>query len=369
MKQRRSIERTLWTSAALTALSILLLAAWGRAIQHVIEQYLGKEFIIVITVFFCLAGLLMFRFSVLKHPNNRFRRLISFLLVVGFYAWRLTTLTVHVERFHLIEFGVLAILVCMAMQRHNQGWGAIGWGFAAAWLVGLADELFQWWLPARVGEWRDVLINMQSGALGLAAYLLLGFDSFRHALIHRRDIARLLVVCAALSALSGSFILTVHLFGHRNTDPTIGTFQSFFTLEQLAGNTTDEYRIQYERAAQRTETEAIPDVYVHFYNREGKEHFDWAHLLIELNRLPEAKSEYLLTETYFRPWMEVTGTYFSDSTVAGLSPVVPVPPGEFVSHVFDWVFVSMTRQQVRLVSLSAALLFLLIAAGVYSKRL
>ena len=40
--------------------------------------------------------------------------------------------------------------------------------------VGCVDELIQWWLPNRVGDWRDVGMNALAGTLGVAMGVSLG---------------------------------------------------------------------------------------------------------------------------------------------------------------------------------------------------
>lgn len=369
MNRRVSTERYLWSCAALTALSILLLAAWGRAAQHYIEKFLGPESMAAITIFFVLAGLWLFWIYVIKNPVRRIRRLILFLLIAAFYAWRLLTLHVQVERFHLIEYGLLAVLVCAAMQRHDYDWLALGWGFAAAWFMGMADELFQWWLPARVGEWRDVVINIQSGALGLAAFVLLETNRFKWRRVPRRQLVYLCLAFSTLVFLSGAFITRIHVFGHRNVDPDIGTFNSFFTADELLENTLDDYLAQVEAAGGHQSDTFRTDHYLYFFEREAREHFDKTHLLIEQNKLPEAASEYRLTQKYFRPWMEGNTKFYSREIRETLESVSPVAPDTFTSRVFDWLMVSVTRTHVILLSLAGGFLFLILSAAIYRRWL
>ncbi|HPQ42357.1 MAG TPA: hypothetical protein PLV45_18440, partial [bacterium] len=260
-------------------------------------------------------------------------------------------------------------LVCAAMLRHDHDWLSLGWGIAAAWTMGMADELFQWWLPARVGEWRDVLLNIQSGCLGLAAYTILEHRQFQWKRIRRNHLACLCLSFAILCFLSGLFVAEIHVFGHRITDPDIGTFNSFFTADTLRDVTLDAYLAQVDAAGGHQSDRYITDHYLYFYEREAREHFDRTHLLIEIGRLPEAASEYALTRKYYTPWMEGNTKFYSADIIRKLESARPVSPEDFTSRVFDWVLVSVTRKQVVGLSLVSGMILLLLAAGIYRRWL
>ena len=72
-----------------------------------------------------------------------------------------------VEKIHLIEYGALPWFIWrafgsdMTLQK-----SVMVWVLSAD--VGVFDELIQHFTPGRVGELRDVLINWESSALGLA---------------------------------------------------------------------------------------------------------------------------------------------------------------------------------------------------------
>ncbi|MCD4655169.1 VanZ family protein [bacterium] len=369
MKARVSTERYLWSAAILTTVSILCMAAWGRAVQHYIEKFFGKEILITITLFFVVSGGWLFYAYVIKNPVHRLRRFILFLIISIFYAWRLMSLHVHVERFHLIEYGILSILVCLASRRHNQQYIAFAWGFAAAWFVGLSDEFFQWWLPARVGEWRDVVINIQSGALGLAALGILqaGTGKLKHPA--KKHIIWVLITFGFLSFISGQFILKIHVFGQKNEDINIGSFNSLFTSEQLLNATVKDYLKFVEIAGGHQSGKFITDHYLYFYEREAREHFDKTHLLIELNQLNKARSEYMLTQKYYDPWLKGTSTFYSDEIQKRLESVTTMAPDKYYSQVMDWMMVSTTRSQVNWFSIILTGVFFLLAAGYYRIKL
>lgn len=75
------------------------------------------------------------------------------------------------ERIHLGEFGVLAPIAHFAFKK---GIGIKGEKlFLSVFLfcafVGIFDEVVQAFVPARVCDWRDMLLNIMSGSIGLFA--------------------------------------------------------------------------------------------------------------------------------------------------------------------------------------------------------
>jgi VanZ family protein len=79
-----------------------------------------------------------------------------------------------IERLHLVQYGLLSWAIWWAWpsSRISAPQRAIGvWLLNAA--VGAGDELIQHFTPGRFGEFRDVLINWESAALGLAVLLVL----------------------------------------------------------------------------------------------------------------------------------------------------------------------------------------------------
>lgn len=92
------------------------------------------------------------------------------------YAVAVWALPVPEERFHLLQYGLLAWLLSEALDGLPALAGPRRDGVAVllVTLVGAADEGVQWLLPNRVGDWRDVLINAAAAVLaqGLLACTL-----------------------------------------------------------------------------------------------------------------------------------------------------------------------------------------------------
>jgi len=94
---------------------------------------------------------------------------LSLCLLVILSAVVLRTLVSSpIGRVHLVEYGLLAILILGALPR-RPGVGRFLAAFAAASAVGLADETVQHFLPNRVFDWYDVGLNSAAALLGLFA--------------------------------------------------------------------------------------------------------------------------------------------------------------------------------------------------------
>ena len=78
-----------------------------------------------------------------------------------------------IEKLHLFEYGLLSWILWRAWRpdRHNLYRSAAGILLLNA-AVGATDELIQHYTPGRVGEFRDVVIDWESAALGLAVLLV-----------------------------------------------------------------------------------------------------------------------------------------------------------------------------------------------------
>jgi len=365
MNSSRLRERYLWGMSVLLIILILFMAAWGPAIQKQLEKVFGKEILITITLFFVVIAVIIFRVYVFKTSSNRLRRLLLFLTISMIYAWRIFSLHVQVERFHLIEYGLLAILICLASQHRDYGYAAYGFGIAAVWFVGMSDELFQWWLPTRVGEWRDVVINIQSGFLGLFTLGIVQNKSIWRKHPPGKIVVWVLILFGFLSVISGQFILKIHVFGNKNSDSSIGKFNSICTASQLLEADNQSYISAVDKAGGHQSDSNITDHYLYFYEKEAKEHFDKTLLFIELNRLNEAKSESSILEKYYRPWMNGNSVYFSQSTKNLLESVSNVDADNYYSEVMNWLIVGVTRKEVIWLSLLVALVFFMFSIAYY----
>lgn len=206
-----------------------------------------------------------------------------------------------VERFHFVEYGLLALLFFRA-------WRGLPWraaavlAFAAAFMVGTLDEWLQWFVPGRVGEWRDVLLNSVAIGCGLLFALGLQGPATTSYYAYRVRSGRFHPAFLPLLtfAIFAAFFYTVHI-GHQIRDQSIGTFRSRFSAAHLLA-LADERRAQWKVAPPNgTRVYSREDQYL----AEALWHIQRRNDMDAEGGLWATWKENLILETYFAPVLEV----------------------------------------------------------------
>ncbi len=224
---------------------------------------------------------------------------------VGFAAGSADTRAV--ERLHFLEYGVVTWLFYRAWRPLDTGVVPLLAGLCGV-LVGLADELLQWYVPLRVGELRDVALD--AAAIGCGALVSLALDPpsawRRGAARSRRPLGTLAaVVVVALTAFSQ----IVHL-GYAIQDPDVGVFRSRYTdaqLEALGAERASAWRANPPAALHRLGRE---DQYL----AEGIWHVQRRNRAWTAGDLFASWRENLILERYFRPVLD-TPSYLAPDGV------------------------------------------------------
>jgi len=210
-----------------------------------------------------------------------------------------------VEHFHFVEFGLVSWLFYRAW-RPRRDWSAFVLPVLAAFVVGLVEEGFQWFIPARVGELRDVWLNLVAigcGVLCAAAIEPPVPFRFGWGAGSLRAVRRLAaVVILALAA----FVHLVHV-GQEIRDADIGAFGSRFSREQLG-------RLAADRAVEWAEHPPLvrparlsrEDQYM----TEGLQHVAARNAAWDRGDVDVAWRENLILERYFAPVLD-TPSYVS----------------------------------------------------------
>jgi hypothetical protein len=234
--------------------------------------------------------------------SRRYLALAAALAIAAGYSWWSQTGRPDadvVERFHFIEFGVLTFLFYRAARPAGDV-TVLAFPALAGLLVGTLEEWFQWFIPVRVGELRDVFLNGAAIASGLLFACAL--DPPPSPFTVRAGTLRRLGVWAAVVAVAiASFFDCVHL-GYEITDDEAGIFLSRYRAGDLA-------RLAADREASwrlRPPPLEIPRLSREDqYLTEGIEH------VMERNRLWSAGDpagawhENRILEKYFAPVIDV----------------------------------------------------------------
>ena len=75
------------------------------------------------------------------------------------------SLDVWVERIHFVEYAFLGLLISRTIKVINLRSNIYAGSLVT--LIGSVDEIIQWFLPNRVGDMRDVLMNSFGGLSGV----------------------------------------------------------------------------------------------------------------------------------------------------------------------------------------------------------
>lgn len=135
------------------------------------------------------------------------------------------------ERFHFVEYGLIAFLFYKAWRPSADG-AVIVLPLVAGLLVGTLEEWLQWFVPARVGEAKDILLNLFAVATGVL--FALGVDPpARVTLALSPSSRRRLVLLGSLTVVVfAAFFQSVHL-GHEIADRDAGVFRSRYDADEL----------------------------------------------------------------------------------------------------------------------------------------
>lgn len=201
-----------------------------------------------------------------------------------------------VELFHFLQYGLITFLFYRAWRPVADA-ASLLLPLLAALIVGMAEEGLQWFIPNRVGELRDVLLNLVAIATGLLfSVAVLPPVGWRWGLSARSRGSAGTLSAAAIVALA-AFVQTVHL-GHVIADPEIGRFDSRWTVEELL-------RLQDERA-DAWAVSPPPRTVVRLsredqYLTEGVQHVRWRNRLWSAGDIDGAWRENRILEKYYAP--------------------------------------------------------------------
>jgi len=161
------------------------------------------------------------------------------------------------EAVHLIQFGILAVLMYRALRPAEPDAAILASVVLLGSLVGTVDEVIQWIVPGRFWDLRDVAINAGAGALAAAALWRVDPGPWRSppapssvSLALRLAAAQILLLTLCLAntpervawyaaRVPGLGLLAradnaMAEYGHRHRLPGIGEMRSRLTLAELA---------------------------------------------------------------------------------------------------------------------------------------
>ena len=206
------------------------------------------------------------------------------------------------ETFHFVEYGVLALLFYWAWHDREDG-SRLVLPVLAGTVAGIADEFFQWFIPLRVGEARDIALNAAALGCGVLFATALDPPARLQLPVRRWSWTVVGVWAAAALVLFGAFVRVAHT-GYEINDEEVGRFESRYKRSDLMA-------IARDRTAQ---WRASPPITLRRISREDQFLTEGLWHVQERNRLWDADDvfgawrENLILEKYYAPILD-TPTY------------------------------------------------------------
>ena len=136
-----------------------------RDVLRFIYKTIGREILIEIISVSIIITIILIFFLFWKRKRYGFWRLAGIIFIISIYIVWVFQLDIPEERVHFMEYGILGIMVYNGFNSNKMKIFFLAIVITA--IFGTIDELIQWFLPNRVGDIRDVIVNAVSGMLGV----------------------------------------------------------------------------------------------------------------------------------------------------------------------------------------------------------
>lgn len=247
------------------------------------------------------ASLLAALARIRQRRTFRYIALLCSVCLGGFYI--LFDSLSFTECFHFVEYGLLAWLFYRAFRSGTSELAddvsLVALPMFAGLIVGIMDEWFQWFIPIRAGEARDITLDLVATACGLL--FALGVEPPQRLTFGLRRQSGLPVGVAAGLAVAAFifFVFTVHV-GHEVREPRIGTFRSRYSEPELRALSRD----RASRWAVNPPVTLVRLSREDQYLSEGLWHVQQRNEAGEAGDISTAWRENLILETFYGPVLD-----------------------------------------------------------------
>ena len=147
---------------------LFLFTTVAREISISLRQHnlLGITITLSFIAAFILIGYYLI-FSVHLSDKMAFAGLSIILIILG---TMLMGLSVPEEKIHFLEFGFLALLIRKCLSWDLSVKSQYMWAIAITAVIGILDEVLQFFLPLRVFDMRDIALNALAAIMAVTAY-------------------------------------------------------------------------------------------------------------------------------------------------------------------------------------------------------
>ena len=157
-------KNRLWVLIIIYVIFIYVSLPFFPSFIGVLRNFISKELLNLLSLVLSISFFLLLSIWIYnkKYKAKQFLIIISPLLLLTYLS---LSLDGWVERIHFIEYAVLGLLISRAVDVRTLS--RIIYTGCLITLIGAVDEIIQWFLPNRVGDMRDVLMNTVGGLSGL----------------------------------------------------------------------------------------------------------------------------------------------------------------------------------------------------------
>lgn len=155
-----TLNRLIWVYIAY----LLMSATFARKVLKCLTALFGPRMVQGIPWVLLIVILILFMLLTMKRKLSCTHLFAALLTFIGIFLF-LKMMHNPDERIHIFQYGLLGFIVALD-KRHGSLKHALLFALLIAFLVSCADELFQFFLPNRVGDIRDVGFGFIGGAWG-----------------------------------------------------------------------------------------------------------------------------------------------------------------------------------------------------------
>ena len=293
------------TLAIGVAAALVMSAPYVGQIRTLIQRAFPGHFVVVVgglIAALLIAGLWSGLRQVRERHVIRYGAVLAALGVAALYALENAGASPDsnvVELFHFVQYGLISYLFYRAWRPLGD-LGVLILPALAGLIAGTLEEWWQWFIPVRVGEVKDVLLNLVAIGTGLIFSLAIDPPAGDFAHVSAASGRKIRQLGAIAILVFAAFLHAVHL-GHEVVDDEIGTFGSRWTREALLREQVD--------TAERWRV-APPPVSLRRLSRENQYLTEGVQHVRERNRLWEAGDirgawlENRILERYYAPVLD-----------------------------------------------------------------
>ena len=305
------LRRARFILAIVVATALVLSAPFIGFVRSWIRATFPGQFVRIVGGAIAVLAAAAIVAAILRIRQNRLLRYGALLAAVAGAIWfSIVEATGNadvdvVQRFHFVEYGIITFLFYRAWRALEDP-AILLLPALAGLLVGTADEWLQWFIPNRVGEIADILLN--GIAIGCGLLFSVGADPPARFTWSMRpgSILRVGRLAAATVVALALFVHIVHL-GDDINDREVGVFKSRYSMTALPALA----------AAKRAEWQMHPPPLTlqrvsreDQYMTEGVTHVQRRNELLGADQAKGAWMENLILEKYYAPVLD-TPSYVS----------------------------------------------------------